>query len=670
MSKSLLTLTALCCALASLADAAEGVDVRHSEPLSDYTLSVPGAMQAAKPTAGGPVEAKFLALGRSFDLTLEPNARLDAVRQQLHVPAGVVAYRGTVAGTAKSWVRLVVGPDGPSGLIFDGSTLYAIETPKDTAVQPGRTTPAPAIFRLADVYLAPGTLGCSVVDAAATASQALQAMVGEITTLAAQGARLNLDIGAVADYEFTQNFTDPTTALLTRFNNVDGIFSEQVGVQITVAEVAVFTADNDPFTTTNPSDLLDELAEYRGATPAQDAQGLTHLFTGRNLDGSTAGIAFVGSLCSRKSRFDALGRSFGSGLSEGRRGAAIDSLIAAHEIGHNFGAPHDGEAGSACETTPETFLMAPSINGSDQFSQCSIDQMQAEIASAACLQPIGAADVALTAAAPSSSVLAGIAFDYRLNVTNGGIDAATNVGVDVTPDSSFEIQAAVANAGTCNIANQSVSCALGDIAGGSSRQVTLTLRAATPGTHTVDGAVTADSDANPGNDSSTDTVTVVPAVDLTVSAAAATVALNEQTVVDAVIENATDYAATNVTVQATLSSGLRADAATLGGAACTVAAQTVSCPPLTLAGRATTDLHLTLTALATGSQNVSLSASADEAEVNSGNNDLALNVTVAAPTTADNGGGGGGDSWALISLLGLAAWARRFRHSAPGQRSG
>jgi hypothetical protein len=34
------------------------------------------------------------------------------------------------------------------------------------------------------------------------------------------------------------------------------------------------------------------------------------------------------------------------------------SGIAAHELGHNFNAPHDGEAG-ACATTAQTFLMAP-----------------------------------------------------------------------------------------------------------------------------------------------------------------------------------------------------------------------------------------------------------------------------------------------------------------------
>ena len=475
MRKSPLAIAIVVGALARVAGAVEGVDVRYSEPLVDLTVAAPQAAGAAKPMAGSPTEVKFLALGREFDLALEPNARLEKATQQLHATGTVTALRGSIKGAPHSWVRLVLSPEGPAGLIFDGSTLYAIETRQDTAVRDAKS--AVAIFRLADVYLAPGTLSCSAIEPTATASQALQAMVGEFQTLAAQGARLNLDIGAVADAEFAASFADPSAALLTRFNNVDGIFSEQVGVQISVADITIFSAADQPFTTTNPSDLLDELAEYRGATPAQDALGLTHLFTGRNLDGTTAGIAFVGSLCSKKSRLDPLGRSFGAGLSEGRRGAATDSLVAAHEIGHNFGAPHDAEAGSACESTPATFLMAPSINGSNQFSQCSLDQMQPEIASATCLQPIGAADVALAAVAPNFTALAGVAFDYGLTVTNLGVDPATNVGVELSADAGLTLQAAAPSSGTCSISGQTVSCALGDVAGSSARQVTITMRA-------------------------------------------------------------------------------------------------------------------------------------------------------------------------------------------------
>ena len=62
------------------------------------------------------------------------------------------------------------------------------------------------------------------------------------------------------------------------------------------------------------------------------------------------GVAYSSALCSTR---------FGAGLSEGNAGAMFDSLVAAHEIGHNFGAPHDGKAGSACESEMGDFIMAP-----------------------------------------------------------------------------------------------------------------------------------------------------------------------------------------------------------------------------------------------------------------------------------------------------------------------
>ena len=83
--------------------------------------------------------------------------------------------------------------------------------------------------------------------------------------------------------------TQARDAIPTRPNNVDGIFSSQVGVELQVVSVdltggltAVLSA------TTDSSALLEELGQLRRQTPALVATGLTHLFTGRQLDGDTA----------------------------------------------------------------------------------------------------------------------------------------------------------------------------------------------------------------------------------------------------------------------------------------------------------------------------------------------------------------------------------------------
>ena len=104
--------------------------------------------------------------------------------------------------------------------------------------------------------------------------------------------------------------------------------------------------------------------------------GLTHLFTGRQLDGDTAGVAYTLALCSQR---------FGASLTMAHSSAALDTLITAHEIGHVFGAPHDGT--DECASTPQNqYIMTPMLTTSvTSFSQCSLDQINAVIDSCSCV---------------------------------------------------------------------------------------------------------------------------------------------------------------------------------------------------------------------------------------------------------------------------------------------
>jgi hypothetical protein len=118
------------------------------------------------------------------------------------------------------------------------------------------------------------------------------------------------------------------------------------------------------------------LGLLRRQTPALSATGLTHLFTGRQLDGDTAGIAYTLALCSRR---------YAASVTVAHNSAALDTLITAHEIGHVFGAPHDGT--EQCASTPQgQYIMTPMLNSSvTSFSQCSLDQIDAVIDSYSCV---------------------------------------------------------------------------------------------------------------------------------------------------------------------------------------------------------------------------------------------------------------------------------------------
>jgi len=651
------SLAVLWCAAPGIVAAADGVAVQYSEPIRDYAVEARVGAAAAKATTPGIVDLSFVALGREFVVVLEPNARLEPFVTRLGRAAGVAAFRGKVAGHENSWARIVLTPAGPAGLIADGSEIYALERADDSAVDSGGRS-QPTIYRLADVYLDPGAVTCATGEPRMDAGTALAMLAAELEPLAQQSAARNLDIGVIADFEFSTNFGPAaSSALLTRINNVDGIFSEQVGVQITAARVDVFTDDSDPFTKTSANGLLDEVAAHRGATPEQDALGLTHLFTGRNLDGTTAGIAFMGGVCGKRSPSDALHRSFASGLSEARRGPTMDSLIAAHEIGHTFGAPHDAQAGSVCETTPSTFLMAPTINGSDRFSDCSLAQMRTKIATAACLTPIVRPDLELTTPQPRQHVPAGAPFDYVLAVANLGSEPATASRLTVELADGLGVGAAPQG---CTARGQRIDCDLGEVAGGAGRQITVPLRADTPGDYTVSAAATSPDDRANANDSLADVVSVLPIVDVALSADPASGQANAQLTVVANVENHGDFAATGVALVATLSSGLRADQATLAGGACTIAGQLVTCAPQALSPRGRIVLTLTLTGVAAGAQQVSVTASSGDSDSNPADNNLAIAVSVSAPPSS---GGGGTLSWLALLALAAAAGARRRRRA-------
>ncbi len=323
----------------------------------------------------------FRARGRRFEIDLEENrglmAALPAARRE-RMRRRHEVFRGALAGRPDSWVRLTRSGARWRGLVFDGQELMALE--------PGVRGGPPSLYRLRDVAVD----GSCAVD---PHDESLPSMAGLVDELgedpgalppALRAASSQLDVALVADRFFVQEVPDPEGTALAILNGVDGIYSEQLGVSLRVVELQLLSQDQG-LTSTDASTLLGQLSSYTRLGNVQNP-GLVHLLTGRNLNGSTIGIAYLNVLCNSR---------FGVGLSE-MLGSSLGAttVLVAHELGHNFGAPHDNQGGSVCASTPSGFIMNPSlISSADSFSSCSLDQMALEVAGATCLSEIAEPEV-------------------------------------------------------------------------------------------------------------------------------------------------------------------------------------------------------------------------------------------------------------------------------------
>jgi len=171
----------------------------------------------------------------------------------------------------------------------------------------------------------------------------------------AEGGLLEVtDVLIDADFQFfLQNGGSVTNTVADIENIMVGvteIYERDVDLSYEITGILVRTSVPDnPYTSSDAAVLLQQFQdEWNQPGLSTVRRDVAHLFTGRNLVGSTIGIAFLATVCD-------LGTAYG--LSQSNFNSFFDARVSltAHEIGHNFSATHCN--GGNCH------IMCASMNG-------------------------------------------------------------------------------------------------------------------------------------------------------------------------------------------------------------------------------------------------------------------------------------------------------------------
>jgi hypothetical protein len=583
----------------------------HAAAQSTPSAADPGpTIQFAEPVAlpltGS--DLHFDAYGRRFSITLADNDRVLSQLSAAHKAqlSTTRLLRGAVDGAPGSWVRLAESSTGVEGAIWDGQELYAVTTYARIAsklatsldVAGGQTV----VYRLSDMRDAlprdfcaasvGGTSAAAKMSAGATALDDYRALMQEISEITAPLTR-QIEISLIGDAALQSAESDATAAMLARLNIVEGIFSAQLGLLVLATDVRLMPLGADPLTSSKGVTLLEQLAAYRSSHLDVRARGLAHLITGKDLENNTAGIAYIGTVCDAQ---------YAVSVSEHGFGTTISALIMAHELGHNFGATHDGEPGTSCVGVSGSFIMTPAVSGSATFSQCSVGTMTQKLSAASCVSPAEYADITLETSVGNVTGEGGQAFTLPFLVRSGGNRTAEDVTATVTLPAmiGFAIESAAASTGSCAVDGLAATCTLGTVGPGEAHSLSITARGASAANFTAQARVSASNDRVTSNNSRTLSVALRSGVDAAVALSASTldVPVGASVELYADVRSLRSMPLRNATLSFTLSQPVAS--ATLPGSVCSVSAFAVSCAIAELPAGGTRRLTVTATTVAGG----------------------------------------------------------------------
>lgn len=290
--------------------------------------------------------------GRAETLVLEPaGVRADGYRLIAQVADG--SYIDVEPGTDRHFTGYIDGRGGTSvAATMTADGVFArihLADGRSMWMEPAAVhlAGAPEYERRADrrtlhvSYHTEDVIGCAGDCGVPTrADDAMIHAVAASTDAAVVGGLCVARVACDADFEFFTNHgsvEDVESRILSIINAMNLQYNAEVGITHQVSAIIVRTAEPDPFISTSSSTLIAQFKDHWNAQQSAVSRDVAHLFTGKNLDGSTIGLAYQvndsGVICNQVSGYSLVQSDF-SGL------FSCVTDLSAHEIGHNWGANH------------------------------------------------------------------------------------------------------------------------------------------------------------------------------------------------------------------------------------------------------------------------------------------------------------------------------------------
>ncbi|XP_026886086.2 disintegrin and metalloproteinase domain-containing protein 9 isoform X3 [Electrophorus electricus] len=403
------------CLLSELSDCAGG-SASQSSQFSSYEVTVPTRISRIRREQDRPASHKVSyvipALGKEHVVILEKNdlllpddftvysyAKDGSLVTERPDMKGHCHYRGYVEGAGDSSVALSVC-SGLRGVVHMENSSFGIE-PLD-----GSPANEHLVYRLEDVKAEPFTCGTprsGYHDDQASAGHLEESHTHNITPgqsvshlIRKKRAVLHqthyVELLFVVDsdrFDFTnRNQTAVREEMVQLANYVDSMYIP-LNIRVVLVGLEIWSAGNPINTDGSAGEVLGRFTQWREKELVPRRRHDSAQLILNKSFGGTAGMAFVGTACSR---------SHGGGINAFTNKNIVSfASIVAHELGHNLGMNHDD--GRQCGCDVNLCIMNSGATGSWNFSSCSADDFEKMILNSggSCLLNIPRPDEAYSA---------------------------------------------------------------------------------------------------------------------------------------------------------------------------------------------------------------------------------------------------------------------------------